>query len=403
MNEAGVSMRSNKLRSFLTILGILIGVCAVVLMVATGQTVRNEINRELESLGGNKLIITPGSARKGGVMDRGNRLPLRYPDYLAIKDLRNVKYSAPILQASAVRAVHSSNNWSTRVVGTTPEYFVIENYELESGVIFSEQDVTDGVPYAVIGQVIVEKLFDEGENPVGSIIRIRGRPFRVIGTLKGKGGGAGPMGDPDDIVVAPLFSVKRRLTANRIQNSIHVIELIADDERTLPFVQSRITALLQERHRIAANEEDDFEVINMKEIANKVSNIALILSILLTSIASISLLVGSIGIMNMMLVSVTERTREIGVRKALGARNGDIMIQFLLESVLLSMVGSLIGMILGIVFSQIAGAILDKNVPVSAVTIAISMAIAIIVGIVSGVVPAMKATKLDPTEALRYQ
>jgi putative ABC transport system permease protein len=399
MSEAGVSMRSNKLRSFLTILGILIGVCAVVLMVATGQTVRNEINRELESLGGNKLIIMPGSGRKGGVVDRGNRLPLKYPDYLAVKELRNVKYSAPIFSVS-FRVVHGSNNWQTKIIGTTPEYFTVENYELESGTIFSEQDVTDGIPYAVVGQTIVEKLFDEGENPIGAMVRIRGRPFTIIGTLKEKGGG---MGDPDDVVIAPLFSVKRRLTSNRIQNSIGVIEVIADDEKTLPYVQNRITALLQERHRIAENEDDDFDIMNLKEIANKLDKIARILSILLTSIASISLLVGSIGIMNMMLVSVTERTREIGVRKALGAKNSDIMIQFLLESILLSMAGSLIGMVLGIILSQIGGVILDKDVPVSVVTIIISIVIAVIVGIVSGMVPAMKATKLDPTEALRYQ
>ncbi|MDR2777433.1 MAG: ABC transporter permease [Rickettsiales bacterium] len=392
-------MKSNKLRSFLTIFGILIGVCAVVLMVATGQTVRNEINRELESLGGNKLIVLAGSGRKSGVIDRGGRLPLKYQDYLAIKELRNVKYSAPFLQV-ALRAVHGSNNWSTKIVGTTPEYFVVENYELENGTIFSEQDVTDGMPYIVIGQTIVEKLFDEGENPIGTMIRIKGRPFTVIGTLVGKGGG---MGDPDDVIIAPLFAVKRRLTSNKVQNSIHVIEVIADDEKTLPYVQSRVTALLQERHRIAENEDDDFEIMNLKEIANKVSNIAFILSVLLTSIASISLIVGSIGIMNMMLVSVTERTREIGVRKALGAKNLDIMVQFLLESVLLSMAGSLIGMVLGIIFSQIGGVILHKDVPISVVTIIISIMIAVIVGIVSGMVPAMKATKLDPTEALRYQ
>ncbi|MDR1425381.1 MAG: ABC transporter permease [Rickettsiales bacterium] len=393
-------MKSNKLRSFLTILGILIGICAVVLMVAVGQTVRNEINKELESLGGNRLIVLAGSGKRGGVAERGSRLPMKYQDYLAIRGIKNVKYSSPIVYLGGARVIYGANNWATTVIGTTPEYFMIQNYELESGTIFSEQDVTDGIPYVVIGQAVVEALFDEGENPIGATLRIRGRPFTVIGTLAEKGGG---QNNPDDVIIAPLFSVKRRLTNNRVPNSIGGIDVITDDEETLSRVSDRITALLQERHKIASNEYDDFEIRNMKEIANKVSQVGFILSVLLISIASISLLVGSIGIMNMMLVSVTERTREIGIRKALGAKSKDIMIQFLLESVLLSMVGSFVGMIFGIVLSQIGGMIFKRSVPISASTIIVSMVIAIAVGIVSGMVPAMKATKLDPTEALRYQ
>jgi putative ABC transport system permease protein len=204
-------------------------------------------------------------------------------------------------------------------------------------------------------------------------------------------------------MLAPLFTVKRRLTSNKIQDAIHAIEVVADDENTLPYVEGRIEALLQERHGIVEGDENDFEVTNLKEIVDKIDNIGFILSILLTAIASISLLVGSIGIMNMMLVSVTERTREIGIRKTVGAKDKDIMTQFLLESVLISSVGSFIGMILGIILSQIAGIIFDKNVPISISTIMASAMIAIAVGIVSGIVPALRATKLDPTEALRYQ
>jgi putative ABC transport system permease protein len=401
LKEAGISMKSNKLRSFLTILGILMGVCAVVMMVATGQTVRNEINRELESFGGNKLIISPGLSKKGGLYSRGSKFSIKYSDYNAIKEIKNVKNIAPMFRGNA-RIIYGSNNWSTSIIGTTTEYSTVENYELESGNMFSEQDVLDGTPYLVIGQTIVEKLFSEGENPVGAVLKVGKKSFTVVGTLKAKGSGAMGM-DLDDVMLSPLFAVKRRLTSNKIQDAIHGIEVVADDETTLPYVKGRIEALLQERHGIAEGEENDFEVTNLKEIVDKIDNIGLILSILLTTIASISLLVGSIGIMNMMLVSVTERTREIGIRKTVGAKDRDIMTQFLLESVLISAVGSFIGMALGIVLSQVAGAIFDKSVPISVSTIVVSAIIAVAVGIVSGIVPALRATKLDPTEALRYQ
>lgn len=399
--ESWISIKSNKLRSFLTILGVLIGVCAVVLMVATGQTVRNEINKELESFGGNKLIIGPGRSNRKGVNSSGGKQTLSYGDYEAIKKVKDVKGAAATFAAGAM-AIYGSYNWPTKVFGVTTEYFSLENYELESGSYFTDQDVIDGLPYAIIGQTIVENMFSEGEDPIGATIRIGNTPFTVIGVLKEKGSGMGGT-DGDDIILAPLFTVKRRLSKNKIPDSVAMITVMADNEEALPYVQKRIEILLQERHRLATYEENDFEIMNLKEIADKVSNIGVILSILLASIASISLIVGSIGIMNMMLVSVTERTREIGIRKAIGAKDNDIMIQFLFESILISMVGSFVGMLFGIIFSQIGGYILNKNVPISLFTIFISIFIAILVGIVSGIVPANKATKLDPIEALRYQ
>lgn len=398
--ESWISIKSNKLRSFLTILGVLIGVCAVVLMVATGQTVRNEINKELESFGGNKLIVGPGRSRRGGVNSTG-KSTLSYDDYKAIKEVKDVKDAAATFAVGAM-AIYGSYNWPTKVFGVTTEYFSLENYELESGNYFTDQDVIDGLPYAILGQTVVENLFDDGEDPIGATIRVGNSPFTVIGVLKEKGSGMGGA-DGDDIILAPLFTVKRRLSKNKIPNSVAMITIMADNEKALPFVEKRVEILLQERHRIASYEENDFEIMNLKEIADKVSNIGVILSILLASIASISLIVGSIGIMNMMLVSVTERTREIGIRKAIGAKDCDIMMQFLFESILISMVGSFIGMLFGIIFSQIGGYVLHKNVPISPFTIFISIFIAILVGIISGIVPANKATKLDPIEALRYQ
>jgi putative ABC transport system permease protein len=400
LHEAWISIKTNKLRSFLTILGIMIGVCAVVLMVATGQTVRNEINKELEGLGGNKLIILPGSATRGG-MRGGMRPTTTYSDYKAIKKVKDVVEAAPLIRVTS-RVISSVSNWSTNVIGTTPEYFSLNSLNIESGNIFSEEDAENGATYAVVGKTIVEKLLIEGQDPIGETIRIRNVPFTIIGVLEEKGSGMGG-NDEDDVIIAPLFTVKRRLTSNAFPDLVFAIMLTATSDVTLHRVEKRVEVLLQERHNIALNAENDFDILNLKEIADKINKIGVVLSILLASIASISLFVGSIGIMNMMLVSVTERTREIGIRKAIGAKEGDIMIQFLFESILISLVGSFIGMVSGIVFSQIGGKLIEKNVPISVFTIIISIFIAIAVGIISGIVPALKATKLDPIEALRYQ
>ena len=400
LKEAWTSIKSNKLRSFLTILGIIIGVCAVVLMVAVGQTVRNEINKELESFGGNKLIVSPAKTNIGGVKGGADRPTTTYDDYKAISKVKDVKEAAPMITVSA-QIIHGSRNWQTRIFGTTPEYLSIDDFEVEQGTSFTEEDVENGAPYVLIGQTIVEKLFEEGENPIGETIRIKNTPFVVIGILKEKGAGAGGS-DQDDLIISPIFAVKRRLTTNRIPNLVYMIMLRATNESVLSRVEKRIEILLQERHQLAEYQDNDFEIMNLKEISEKISKIGVVLSILLASIASISLFVGSIGIMNMMLVSVTERTKEIGIRKAVGAENNNILIQFLFESILISIVGSLIGMSLGIIFSQIGGQIFHKNVPISILTIIISIFIAIVVGVSSGIFPALKATKLDPIDALKY-
>lgn len=249
---------------------------------------------------------------------------------------------------------------------------------------------------------MIKNLFGEGEEPIGSVIRIKNVPYTIMGVLKEKGSAANGS-DQDDTIILPLFSAKRKLTSNKFPNLVNMIIFTADEEWSLPHVEARVENLLRERHNLPEGKEDDFDVLNLKEIADKINSIGVILSILLSSIASISLFVGSIGIMNMMLVSVTERTREIGIRKAIGAKEKNILIQFLFEAILISLAGSMMGMVLGIVLSQIGGYVLQKDVPISFITIVISIVIAFIVGIVSGIVPALKATKLDPIEALRYQ
>jgi putative ABC transport system permease protein len=401
LNEAWISIKSNKLRSFLTVLGILIGVAAVVLMVATGQAVQIEINKQLESLGGNKLIIVPASTKTGGIHTGRTRSTTTYKDCLAIKKIRNVVNVAPLIRLSAT-VFFGGNNWRTSIVGTDTDYFIVNADELEKGTFFSEEDVENGNNFAVIGKTVVDNLFLEGEEPLGSVIRIKNVPYTVIGVLKEKGSAANGS-DQDDTIVLPLFSAKRKLTSNKFPDLVAMVIFTADEEKNLPFVESRVETLLRERHNLSETKEDDFDVLNLKEIADKINSIGVILSILLLSIASISLFVGSIGIMNMMLVSVTERTREIGIRKAIGAKEKNILIQFLFESILISLAGSMIGMSLGIILSQVGGHILAKEVPISFITIIISIFIAFAVGIISGIVPAMKATKLDPIDALRYQ
>lgn len=399
LNEAWISMKSNKLRSFLTILGIIIGVVAVVLMVAVGQTVRNEIGKELESLGGNRLIIVPSSIKRNGILTN-TRPTLTYSDVLAIKKLKDVKLATGGVIVQAMTS-YNGVNWQASIHGVSVDTFEIENIQLKEGTFFDDNDVDNANNYAVIGYKVAENLFDTNEEALGTVIRIGSIPYTVIGVAKEKGGSITGE-DSDNAIYIPLFSLKRKLIRSKFADSVNYISVVSENEQSLKYVQNRVRNLLAGRH-FANDDEEDFEILNLKDVADRINKIGIILSVLLASIASISLFVGSIGIMNMMLVSVTERTREIGIRKAIGADKYDILMQFLFEAILISLVGSLIGMLLGIGFSQVGGAIFDKDVPISYLTVVISIIIALVVGVVSGIMPAIKATKLDPIEALRYQ
>jgi putative ABC transport system permease protein len=394
------ALRRNKLRAFLTMLGIIIGVASVIAMMAIGQGSKQSINTSLSSMGSNMLTIMPSSNTQGGVRTQGSSLQaLTLNDVDAIrKNVANITAVSPVASTNG-QSINGSNNWPTSMQGVSPEYLNIRQLKIKDGIMFAEEDVASFAKVAVLGKTVVDNLFPNGENPIGKIIRFNKIPFTVIGVLEEKGQSSFGQ-DQDDIILAPYSTVQKRITASIYFQQIYVS---AASEQTSQAAQDQISQTLRQTHRLRADENDDFSIRNMAELIKTIGSTSSMLTILLTAIASISLLIGGIGIMNIMYVSVTERTKEIGLRMSIGARGVDILSQFLIEAVLLSVVGGLIGVILGIASSQMINAIFHWPTLISQSSIIISFLVCALTGVFFGYYPAQKASRLDPIEALRYE
>lgn len=399
IKESWLSISANKIRSFLTVLGIIIGVLAVVIMVAVGETVQTEITDQFSSLGTNTIVIRAGAARIGGVRS-GNRQTLTTDDAAIIAKLPDVAAITPV-QAAGAQVVYGNKNWATSMIGVYPDYTTVQSVDIEYGAFFDDAAVRNASTYAVIGPKTATELGMD-KNPVGEVIRIQNVPFVIVGVAKERGDTA--MGSQDDMIMIPVTTLKKRLQGSPFPNSVSMIALKLFQDADNSVVIDQISALLRDRHRLKDGDEDDFMVMDMRQIMETMTTVTGYLKLLLIAIAAVSLLVGAIGIMNMMLVSVAERTREIGIRKAIGARERNIITQFLAESIMISFIGSMIGLVLGVGLAQGVGRfILGYNVPFSLWPVGLSITVAVVVGLASGVVPAIKAAKLNPIDSLRYE
>jgi putative ABC transport system permease protein len=399
--EALWALAANRLRSALTMLGVVIGVASVILMLAIGEGSRRRVAASIASLGSNQLIVLSGSASQGGLRSAAGTLPtLTLDDAAAIGELTSVKAVAPLSQSPA-QAVFSGRNKSTTITGSTPAYFAVNSMVLVAGSPFTEADVRASANVAVIGPTVARELFGDAM-PVGQALRIQRQVFEVIGLLKPKGQGFGGQ-DQDDVIVVPITTAQRKLSGSSFAGSVGTIMVESAFPEQKGYSSEEITLLLRQRHRIASGADDDFAVRDLSALSETLKLTSTILSALLGSIAFISLLVGGIGIMNIMLVSVTERTREIGLRMALGARRASVLGQFLIEAVLLSLAGAFIGLALGFGAGWLIARTGALTPVYSSTSVALALAVAVAVGVIFGFWPARRAAALEPVEALRYQ
>lgn len=399
MQIAFRALNNNKFRCFLTMLGIIIGVASVIAMLAIGQGSKQSIKAQVAEMGSNMIMIHPGNTRVGGVRQNSSDMEtLKIEDFEAIKETPFVAFCSPSVSKSG-QGIYRSNNTPTTLYGVNTQYLDIRMYEIGDGEMFTEKDIKNISKVCVIGQTVVDNLFTENEKPLGKIIRFNSTPLKIIGVLKAKGYNS--MGqDQDDIILAPYTSVQKRILAITYLGGIFISATSEDDSKK---AIDEITQILRKNHRIEPPNEDDFSIRSQEELSSMMSSTTNLMTILLACIASISLLVGGIGIMNIMYVSVTERTREIGLRMSIGAKGKHILWQFLIEAVIISFSGGIIGVLFGVGAALAIKIFIGWPIYIQPYSVVLSFAVCTITGIFFGWYPAKKASNLDPIEALRYE
>ena len=394
------ALANNKLRGFLTMLGIIIGVASVITMLAIGQGSKRSIQAQISEMGSNMIMIQPGADMRGGVRQDASAMEtLKLQDYEDIvNETRYVSATSPSVNSSG-QAIYGANNAPTTVYGISPDYMEIRRYEVEDGDMFSDQDVQTAAKVCVIGKTVVDNLFPGGENPVGRVIRFQKLPFRVVGVLKSKGYNSMGM-DQDDLILAPYTTIQKKVLAI---TPLQGITCSALKEEYTDQAIDEISEILRRNHRLRETDDDDFTIRSMQELSTMLTSTTDIMTTLLAAVAGISLLVGGIGIMNIMYVSVTERTREIGLRMSIGAKGMDILAQFLIESILISVTGGLIGVLFGVGAALIVNVVAHFPIYIQPWSVLLSFVVCTVTGVFFGWYPAKKAAQLDPIEAIRYE
>lgn len=393
------ALDNNKLRCFLTMLGIIIGVASVITMLAIGQGSKNSIKAQISEMGSNMIMIHPGNMQRGGVRQSADDMQtLEVSDYEALQTLPGIAAISPSVNSGG-QLVNGNNNYPSTVYGITPDFLEVRKFKVEDGTMFTEHDIKSAAKVCILGKTVVENLFPDGDDPVGRVIRFGKIPLTVIGVLESKG--TNSMGqDQDDVVLAPYTTVMKRILAiDYIQG---IFASAVDESRTDETIDA-ITDMLRTRHKIKDGEDNDFEIRSQQELSEMMNSTSDMMTVLLACIAGISLLVGGIGIMNIMYVSVTERTREIGLRMSIGARGIDILSQFLIEAVIISVSGGVIGIVIGVMASWMVNVIAHWPVAVQPYSVVLSFAVCTVTGVFFGWYPAKKAAGLDPIEAIRYE
>ena len=394
------ALANNKLRGFLTMLGIIIGVASVITMLAIGQGSKRSIQAQISEMGSNMIMIHPGADVRGGVRQDASAMEtLKLEDYQNIVDeTRYVSAVSPSVNSSG-QAIYGANNAPTTVYGISPDYLEIRRYKVGDGDMFTEQDIQTAAKGCVVGKTVVDNLFTGGENPVGKVIRFQKLPFRIVGVLESKGYNSMGM-DQDDLILAPYTTIQKKVLAI---THLQGITCSALKEEYTDQAIDEITEILRRNHKLKESDDDDFTIRSQQELSTMLTSTTDMMTVLLAAVAGISLLVGGIGIMNIMYVSVTERTREIGLRMSIGAKGIEILAQFLIESILISVTGGLIGVVLGVGAALVVNAVAHFPIYIQPWSVVLSFAVCTVTGVFFGWYPAKKAAQLDPIEAIRYE